>query len=195
MELIKISQSKLKIMLNAEDMKHYDLDDGRMRDISCRAAFRNILKEARERCGFDAACDKVFVQYYPEKNGGCEMYVTKLGESVWSKYEGSADKKEQAKLASRSGSERYDSGYIIYSFRGVSELLSTCRSLKNAGYAEESRAYRIKDKCRYYLVLTSETYHAAENNGTRCEGSYYYVLTEHGELLCVDAVDKLAALA
>ena len=78
MELIVISTTKLKVMLSAEDMKKLDFDPCGGADISDRVAFRNILKEARERCGFDALGDRVFVQYYPEKHGGCEMFVTKI---------------------------------------------------------------------------------------------------------------------
>ena len=35
--------------------------------------------ELVKRCGFDAVGERVFVQYYPEKHGGCEMFVTKIG--------------------------------------------------------------------------------------------------------------------
>ena len=73
-----ISTTKLKVMLSAEDMKKLDFDPCGGGDLSGRAAFRNILREARDRCGFDAVGERVFVQYYPEKHGGCEMFVTKL---------------------------------------------------------------------------------------------------------------------
>ena len=81
MELIRISQTKLKIMLDRNDMRRLDLEAGNPADISSREAFRNILKEAKARCGFDAVGDRVFVQYYPDKCGGCEMFVTKLTDS------------------------------------------------------------------------------------------------------------------
>lgn len=194
MELIRISQTKLKIMLDRNDMRRLDLEAGNPADISSREAFRNILKEAKARCGFDAVGDRVFVQYYPDKCGGCEMFVTKLTDSSGEPRSGTGEGRRFTHV-SNGITERYDSGYIIYSFANLGDLLSTCRMLKNGDYGGESMAYRIKDKCRYYLVLTAESYFAAENGGARCEASYYYVLLEHGELICRDAVGKLANLS
>ena len=81
MELIVISNSKLKIMLTSEDMREYSLDCNTLdyENTETRRAFWSILDEAKQRTGFDAASEKVFVQVYPSKKGGCEMYVTKLG--------------------------------------------------------------------------------------------------------------------
>ena len=81
MELIMISNSKLKIMLTSEDMKEYSLDCNTLsyENTETRRAFWSILDEAKHRTGFDAASERVFVQVYPSKKGGCEMYVTKLG--------------------------------------------------------------------------------------------------------------------
>ncbi|MBR6807720.1 MAG: adaptor protein MecA [Clostridia bacterium] len=196
MELIKISQTKLKIMLSPEDMKTFELDTTKMCNLSGRAAFRNILKEARERCGFDTAGERVFVQYYPEKNGGCEMFITKLSEALKDKLPtGGGESVCPGRFYHSELTERYDSGYIIYSFAEMKYLLMTCKRLKTAKYSGESRAYKIIDKCRYYLVLSGETYFASENNGIRCAPSFYYVILEHGELICADAVKYLGDLA
>lgn len=195
MELIRISQTKLKIMLDSADMKHFELDSGSCIDISGREAFRNILKEARDRCGFDAVDEKVFVQYYPDKGGGCEMFVTKLTDSrADGRGRGSTESGRHFAYSNGGAVERYDSGYIVYSFCTLTGLLSTCKMLNHTGYGGESLVYRMIDKRRYYLVLSEESYFAAENGGVRCESSYYYVILEHGELMCSDAVSKYAAL-
>ncbi len=82
MELIVISESKLKIMLTAPDMAHYELENTRMdcADAHTRAAFRHIFDDARNRIGFDTQGERLFVQLYASKEGGCEIFVTKLGE-------------------------------------------------------------------------------------------------------------------
>ena len=194
MELIKISQTKLKVMLSAEDVKRFELKVDNVCDISKRSAFRNILKEVKDICGFDASGERVFVQYFPEKSGGCEMFITKLSESLKDKLPmGSAGDVTTGRFYHSEIRERYDSGYIIYSFSNLGLLLSTCKRLKSTGFMGESRAYRIIDRCRYYLVLSDETYFAAENNGVRCASSFYYVILEHGELISGDAVECLAA--
>lgn len=83
MELIVINDSKLKIMLSPDDMRDFDLDCDSV-DYSkteTRRAFWSILDEAKHRTGFDAASHKIYIQLYPCRLGGCEMYVTKIGNS------------------------------------------------------------------------------------------------------------------
>ncbi len=84
MELIVISESKLKIMLTAPDMAHYDLESARMdcADAHTRAAFRHIFDDARDRIGFDTEGERLFIQFYASKEGGCEIFVTKLGDGA-----------------------------------------------------------------------------------------------------------------
>lgn len=81
MELIVISESKLKIMLSAPDMAHYNLQTLRTRgtDADTRAAFRKIFEDARAEIGFDTQGERLFIQLYDSLEGGCEIFVTKLG--------------------------------------------------------------------------------------------------------------------
>lgn len=82
MELIIISDTKLKIMLTAPDMKHYELESAQLdcADAHTRAAFRHIFDDARDRTGFDTEGERLFIQFYASMEGGCEIFVTKLGE-------------------------------------------------------------------------------------------------------------------
>ena len=83
MEWIVISPSKLKIMLRQEDMKRYDLCMDRLdsADEQTRHTFRQIFEEVRCHTGFDTAGERLFVQLYTSRDGGCEIFVTKLGAS------------------------------------------------------------------------------------------------------------------
>ena len=80
MELIVISDNKLKIMLSAPDMERYELETEGMdcTDAHTREVFRHIFSDARERIGFDTEGARLFVQLYTSKEGGCEIFVTKL---------------------------------------------------------------------------------------------------------------------
>ena len=80
MELIKISDSKLKIALTPTDMEKYSLDiqtmdydkqrqDRHSGSFWMRQSIRQALTRLRK---------KIFVQIYSSIGGGCEMYVTKL---------------------------------------------------------------------------------------------------------------------
>ena len=76
-----IGESKIKIVLDSEEAERHGLNTGAP-DISgpaARRAFWRILERARAEVGFDPAGDKVLIQLYPIKSGGCELFVTKLG--------------------------------------------------------------------------------------------------------------------
>lgn len=83
MELILISNTKLKIMLDESDMRKYQIGS----DVDCaeattRKAIRTLLECAREQIGFNTDGMEIFVQLYTSKRGGCELFVTKsLSES------------------------------------------------------------------------------------------------------------------
>jgi negative regulator of genetic competence, sporulation and motility len=82
MELIQISESKLKIMLAPEDLLRYELDPVSADwDYACtetRRALRTIFNEVREQTGFNAGDGRILLQFYPSRAGGCELFVTRL---------------------------------------------------------------------------------------------------------------------
>lgn len=79
MEFLLIGEAKLKIILDSEDMRKYRLEPGAEQGTSTRKALWRVLDVAKSEVGFDPAGDKVLVQFYPIKGGGCEVFVTKLG--------------------------------------------------------------------------------------------------------------------
>lgn len=79
MELILISNTKLKIMLDESDMRQYKIsDDTDCAQPAARKAIRSILDTARERVGFNTEGAEIFVQLYTSKKGGCELFVSKI---------------------------------------------------------------------------------------------------------------------
>ena len=80
MEFLVVSKTKLKAILDAEDMKKYKLDPGEeYSGAGARRVFREILAAANEEVGFRTGNDKVLIQLYPSRDGGGELFVTKLG--------------------------------------------------------------------------------------------------------------------
>ena len=140
-----------------------------------RRAFWSILDEAKHRTGFDAASEKVFVQVYPSKSGGCEMYVTKLG-MFSKKHQSEAMQEDEGDVRINERSMRGDNGmrkssYITaaekdplsyiqrnkshaFRFKKMETLLCVCRRLGAAGYRGDSSAYIDDDGC--YLMLKSK---------------------------------------
>ena len=82
MELIVINENKLKIIMSKTDMKNYGLDENEFHCsvINTREILEKILHNAPLKTGFENISheDKILIQLYPDKNGGCELYVTKI---------------------------------------------------------------------------------------------------------------------
>ena len=163
MELLVISESKLKIMLTAPDMIKYDLTAPQTESLSVhdREALRHLFRDAKAEIGFDTEGARLFVQLYSSREGGCEIFVTKLPEDksaipVWEREqteaqgESSADPWEQH-LSALSGSRQTSEDRLLqaiynfkeqnapcachaYCFSSLPPLLAVCRRLYTMGY-------------------------------------------------------------
>lgn len=186
MELILINASKLKIMLSAEDMTAYALDADRINydNTETRRAFWSILDAAKHKTGFDAAADRVFIQVYPSKGGGCEMYVTKL--AAGSQAAGSAVCAVGSKLNAED----------IFVFDRLCDLLEFCRSALTAGYAGESSLYT--DGRKYYLTLCPSCGEVpCCEYGVKLKSPLFagYISERCSPVCASDAVPRMAVLA
>lgn len=172
MELIVISENKLKIMLTAPDMAHYELEGSRMdcADSHTRAAFRHIFRDVRAESGFDTEGERLLVQLYASKEGGCEIFITKLGAArsgaPFGEEEADLGGGEAALLrclreaegtgvlAERGPAERATEGCAaedapptagmrrtVLVFEELADLLGACRRLSGAGYGGRSTLY------------------------------------------------------
>lgn len=196
-----ISDSKLKIMLTTDDMREYSLDCSTLDydNTETRKAFWSILDEAKHRTGFDAASEKVFVQVYPSRSGGCEMYVTKLGIFSECEYTEGDFPEDDVRIREphsvspkgvndilRSGfSETGRTAYIrgresVYRFTSMEQLLCACRRLKPL-FLGESSVY--SDGRSYYLLLKEKN--SANSDIARVRSSRM-ILPEYAEEVDVD---------
>ncbi len=212
MELILISESKLKIMLTAQDMSRYDIDAMTLDYTSdeSRRAFHHILEDAKNETGFDTTGDRLFIQMYPSRSGGCELFVTKLG-VLCSALEGETTNEisipggtsvVQLKPERKSSNGPKRAG--AYCFEQMEWMLRVCRRLSLCGYKGESSAYRdIDGKC--YLILeemNANSYSPLDEYSFILEyGTYENAETlrlyirEHGIVICESgAVEKLASI-
>jgi len=192
MELIMISEAKLKVMLEPDEM-----DDLLLHDIyrkNTKEAISLILLEAKRRCGFDTAGGRIFVQMYPGRRGGCELFVTKLAlRGSVSMLRSGADRM-LTEFRKTDPEIRYRSGYVIYAFREMQYLLSTCACLLSSDYGGGSSAW-YDPAGIYYLSLEQETCFAGEHFGRLCPSSMYYYIHEHCRLISENAVLQLGVLA
>ena len=123
MDIILLSDDKLKVKLSPEDMKRLSISCDSMDydDTGTRRAFWDILDKAKEKTGFDAAKERVFVQVYPSRDGGCDMYVTKAS----SLQERPIGDKQAAVTVLPQKSKKW----LTYSFDNVDDMICVCDKL------------------------------------------------------------------
>ncbi len=205
MELHLIGEKKLKVLLTPFDMMKYDLTCEKLDydNTETRKALWNILDQAKHETGFDAARGRICIEVFPEKSGGCAIYITKLSENELSAKEG-------IRLADPTVSGE---NTAVYAFEESESLFRVCRYLSHKGYELPSRAFyelTAKNHARYYLELAEASPPTCAKKakylrehlfihefGARLDGdvalSYLY---EHCLPLCEEnAVDILAPLA
>ena len=195
MEWIRISPNKLKIMLTAEDARHYELncENADYTDTLTRTAFREILTDVKREADFDASEDKVYIQMYPSKEGGCELFVTKIGLLLDQEKEGVRSVQKGKGGAPRQRRENVFS----YRFEDFSLLLAACRRLQ-AIPLRKSSAFR-DEKGVWWLFLSGcepqkLRFLASYAHEVRTDLAHLY-LEEYGNAICEkNAVETLAKL-
>ena len=153
MELIRISDSKLKVMLTPTDMRQFELCADNFYDDSekMHRSFRLLLDEVRRQSGFEADDHRISVQYFPSREGGCEMFISNLSlerESTTC----ALTPAQGMHPATRTRGSFCRS--FAYRFDGLEELLSVCHRLLPLDYISASSAWR-DDVGRYYLILNT----------------------------------------
>ena len=208
MELIRISNQRLKLMLTPTDMIHFELNTeclGESRE-QLHRAFRRLLEEIRQQTDFDADDSHLSVQYFPSREGGCEMFISRLGEDG-----GARDASLPAAVSESTalrpmrgvaGSFRRD---CVYRFEEIDCLLKVCRRLSSIPYICSSAAYR-DDRGRYFLFLSilapspfslpPELDFIVEYGVLENTSLLRPYLLEHATVICREgAVTQLASLA
>ena len=211
MELIRISDRKLKIMLTPTDMCHFELNADSFGEDSAQMhrAFRLLLDEIRKQSGFDADDSRISVQYFPSREGGCEMFISNLqSEDREPNPYATASLPPAEKTSTQlrpikkySGSFRKE---CAYRFEALCHLLRACKRLLDIGYICDSSAYR-DEKGVYFLllsVLTTSPFSTPEEldfiveYGTVENAAHLRLyIREHASLISDNAIVQLSALA
>lgn len=197
MEMILINANKLKVILTPDDMERYALTCEMIDydNTETRRAFWDIFDTAKHRTGFDAASARIYVQAYPSRGGGCELYVTRMVHKH-------AERVPTVSLHVKSMPVLDDGEYIcVFRFDTLNDLLNACEKLHDTGYSHPSSAYADRDTQKYYLLLPlfedEVGFSFLEEYGHRMtEQVIRSYISEHCICLTRDAaVDLLAALA
>ncbi len=203
MELYRIGEEKLKVLLTPFDMMKYNLTLEKLdyENTETRKAIWNILDHAKHETGFDGASGRICIEVFPEKNGGCAIYITKVRAN-----------EETGKGGIELAGEGKEAT-ALFSFENAEALLSACHALSHVGYTPPADAFFEKEKkggARYYLTLQERRPQCGgkkmknlrphlflEEFGKRVEGEMCLsYLHEHTLPICEkNAVETLAPLA
>lgn len=206
MEIILINESKLKIMLEKEDLYEFEISAEELdySNTETKRMFWDLLNKAKRQTGFDTDGQRVLVQLYPSRDGGCEMFITKVGNLGSENALG--DSADISVIHPKRAKKAPPRKKVIraFGFERTEWLMSVCKRLHSIGYSGESTAYTSEDG-RCYLMLSAadidtplilDEYSFITEYGTyeNTENLKYY-LGEHGKILCRNnAVSRLGAL-
>ena len=206
MELILVSESKLKVMLSEEDLSDFALtaDELDYSKAETKRLFWDVLSRAKRSVGFDTDGMRVLVQLYPSRAGGCEMYITKLGIGCTEQQAQAEDAPPCLHYKPSHRSEEGTVGPGAFGFDRIEHLLAVCHRLCGIGYSAHSAAFA--DGQRYYLFLEGlditgylplDEYSFITEYGTReSPEALRRFLSEHGKPICqTEAVEQLGGLA
>ncbi len=204
MELIRISDRKLKIMLTPTDMRHFELNPDTFCEDSAgmHRSFRHLLDEIKKQTDFEADDHQISVQYFPSREGGCEMFISRVPNNCEKLSPIPTTQSLQLRQKSMRNTFHRE---CAYRFSDLRSLLLVCQRLSSIGYIGSNSAYTdVSD--RYYLLLSV----LAESPFTTPEELQFITeygvientawlklyLSEHGQVLCAEnAVYQLGALA
>lgn len=174
MEVIRINRERIKIMLSPLDMSEMEINCEMLDDFDKRGreAFGKIMKEARNKCGFISCGRKIFVQIFPSKDGGCELFITKLSD---------------AELSSTIKESKH-----YYRFEDMNSLIGFCSAARS--YNVSGIAYRDKDRGIYYIELDEDFDLCGEFGGKRCAVGTEAYIAERCTFVCDNAVKRLGEL-
>lgn len=160
MELLIIGEGKLKIMLNKWDMKLYGLNesDFQSQGKNTREIINRIIEDSPKSLGLETFDTESYlkVMLYPCKDGGCEMFVTRLKKNNFDFEEGYtvAEQNEEKALIQKVNLKPVPQKRhaLTYSFKNLEDTIKACKELTSRGVSWESALY-LDTRHRYYLYL------------------------------------------
>ena len=181
MEVILISDDKVKITLTEEDLREFAIDcDAAEEDGELCRRFKDVLRRADDICGTSIGESRVLVQLFRSRAGGCELFVTRLSPALPTGAGGAADG-------------------TVYVFDSLGALVAACRLLNARGYGANSAAFST-DGGEYALLLPEFPSGAPVPLAAACLDEYgvrrtdekaRLYISEHAHAICADGAAKI----
>ena len=148
MEYIPITDSKLKIICEEEDLALYGLsaDSLEYGDEAGRHFIEDILDKAQKKLGFESKHHRILVQIFPSIDGGCEIFISRLGLLAEEKSLCQKEKSDSKKALCQK----------LFFFDKLDFLLEVCKRLALINSELKSDAFYLDGK-GYYLMIEMNT--------------------------------------
>lgn len=77
MEIVRIGEGKMKLILDCADVKKYGITEAALSSDTAarRRALARLLEDVGARTGADLTHARAFLEAFPDKTGGCEIFV------------------------------------------------------------------------------------------------------------------------
>lgn len=177
MQIEQKDGGRVKITLNIEDMKKYDITFAELdyNRIDTKRIVWELLSKARNETGFEFYGGNLLVEAFPEPDGGCVLYFSAVNNS------------------GRNGRLRLCRGLFgpyIFKFKNCGDMMNACYELKKVmgRHILKSELYEY-DGCYFLALYSVSKLDASVRNVISEYGSVYgegrriTYIAEHGKLL------------
>lgn len=171
MDVIEIDEARLLFVLDPLEVARYSIYSENY-DSEMKDGYARLMADTGTDSTFHAG---VLVEIFDSKDGGCEMFVTKISST-----------------AEIDGSIR--NSRTIYIFTSLQDLLEACRMLSERKM-HGGKAYKDTNKTTYFLVLDKEAPYVNEFRAKKEGSGFAEYLSEHCLLFSNNAVDVLSSFA
>ena len=174
MDVIKISNTKLLLHLTKEETRSFEVTDES--DEKLLSALYGILKKVGAEDVFIGGFP-LSVKLFQSKDGGCEMFVSKLEDGVLLPYcDTSCDNSR------------------IYGFKTLADTVFACKALRGTAESESGLIYKDIEGDGYYIKITFQFPNAVDFGGRELKRICASYITEHTKLLRGATIEKFANL-
>ena len=155
MEYIMINESKLKVMLESSELQSRNLDANELdyADPYAKRLFGDILCYAKDNFDFDTSGYRVLLQLYPSKDGGCELFITRLGRLDKDTDDEASVCEKKKKDTGRENRSKKRKNQKAFRFEHLSDLLKVCRRLRESDIECSGSVFVDRDGI-WFLILS-----------------------------------------
>ena len=180
MEIVKISDKSIKFCLTRDEVREYDLYEGRELETNeMKKIFTRLLSQAKKEVGFKYAKENIVAEIFSSRDGGCEIFVSCLLEEE-KMYK---DKREES-LPPKAKTQNQ-----IYAFENISYLVRVLKEINKKDSLKTTSVYYDTEHKKYYLILedvsNKSLKYAFVGEFSKCvKPSFLQYIVEYCDLIC-----------